>query len=102
MAIFFLVSLILARWLVRPVEQAWEEQRQFVADASHELKTPLTVVLSSIDMLTKHYSEGDANSSRWMDNIQAESLRMKKLVDALLDLAVTTGPMARRFRIKWI
>ena len=87
LAVFFLASLGLARWMVRPVAQAWEEQRQFVADASHELKTPLTVVLSSIDMLDKHYPDTDANSRRWIDNIQAESLRIKKLVGALLDLA---------------
>ena len=87
LAVFFLVSLLLARWMVRPVERAWEEQRQFVADASHELKTPLTVVLSSIDMLSKHHPDADANSRRWMDNIQAEALRIKKLVGALLDLA---------------
>jgi len=87
LAVFFLVSLLLARWLVRPVEQAWEEQRRFVADASHELKTPLTVVLSSIDMLSQHHPEADENSRRWMDNIQAEALRIKKLVGALLDLA---------------
>jgi len=86
-ALFFAVSLALARWMVRPVEQAWEEQRQFVADASHELKTPLTVVLSSIDMLDKHHPATDANSRRWMQNIQAEALRIKKLVENLLDLA---------------
>ena len=40
---FLLVSIFLARWALKPVEKAWEQQNQFIADASHELKTPLTV-----------------------------------------------------------
>ena len=47
-AAFFLVSILLARWAVRPVETAWTQQKQFVADASHELKTPLTVLLTDV------------------------------------------------------
>ena len=47
-AAFFLVSFLLARWAVRPVETAWTQQKQFVADASHELKTPLTVLLTDV------------------------------------------------------
>ena len=45
------VSILLAWWTTRPVERAWRQQRQFLSDASHELKTPLTVILSNAELL---------------------------------------------------
>lgn len=50
-AVFLGLSFLLARWAVKPVETAWNQQRQFVADASHELKTPLTVILTNAELL---------------------------------------------------
>mgnify|MGYP002242549979 CR=1 FL=1 len=50
---FLWVSVLLSKWAVRPVERAWQQQRQFLSDASHELKTPLTVILSNAELLER-------------------------------------------------
>ena len=85
--VFFGASVLLARWIVQPVEKAWDSQRQFVADASHELKTPLTVVLSNVEMLSSDARINDDKTRRRLENILEESRRMKVLVDELLQLA---------------
>ena len=84
---FFLISLYLARWALRPVERAWEQQRQFVADASHELKTPLTVILANIGILLSHRESTIEQQLKWVEYTGTEATRMKQLVAALLFLA---------------
>ncbi len=79
------VSILLSWWATRPVEKAWRQQRQFLSDASHELKTPLTVILSNAELLdTAALSDKPA---RWRDNIRSEAMRMKSLVEEMLTLA---------------
>ena len=80
-------SFLLSLRVTRPVERAWRQQRQFFSDASHELKTPLTIILSNAEML-----EGAAlpeRESRWRDNILSESRQMKTLVEEMLTLSRT-------------
>jgi len=79
------VSVLLSRWAVRPVEKAWRQQRQFLSDASHELKTPLTVILSNAELLEA--AELTEKPARWADNIRSEAHRMKTLVEEMLTLA---------------
>ena len=79
------VSILLARWATRPVEKAWRQQRQFLSDASHELKTPLTVILSNAELLQSAHL--DERPARWTDNIRSEAGRMKSLVEEMLTLA---------------
>ena len=93
-AAFLAVSLFLSRWALRPAEQAWEQQRQFVADASHELKTPLTVILANIGILLSRPDDTIAQQRKWIENTQTEAERMKKLVDDLLFLAKADAVLA--------
>lgn len=84
---FFLISLYLSRWALKPVEKAWTQQRQFIADASHELKTPLTVILANLGILKGDSVAGPEDERHWLENTEQEALRMKGLVDDLLFLA---------------
>lgn len=84
--LFFLINLLFARWAVKPVENAWNEQKQFVSDASHELKTPLAVILTNAELLqSPTYSTDDKN--RFSDNILTMSDQMRTLVEGLLELS---------------
>ena len=85
--ILFIISLFLSKLVLRPVAKAWEDQKRFVADASHELKTPLTVILSNTDMVIRSKDEQSPKNKRRLDNIRSESERMKELVNELLDIA---------------
>ena len=83
--LLLLVSVLLSFWATRPVENAWKQQRQFLSNASHELKTPLTVILSNAELLTE--ATLPEKPSRWTDNIRSEALQMKTLVEEMLTLA---------------
>ena len=83
-ALLFGFSYLLSGFVTRPVEKAWQEQQRFLSDASHELKTPLTVILSSADLLSESLPP---DNQGYVDNIRSESRRMKKLVESMLTLA---------------
>lgn len=92
LAAFWGVSIFLARWAVRPVERAWAEQRQFVADASHELKTPLTVILTNAELMQ---TDPDPQYAR---SVLTMAGRMRSLVESLLELArVDNGAVRTAF-----
>ena len=57
LGLLFLLNLVFSRWALRPVQQAWAQQQQFTADASHELKTPLTVILANNAILRQRGSD---------------------------------------------
>ena len=86
LAAFFVVAVLLSRWLVKPVEEAFNAQRQFVADASHELKTPLTVILTNAELLQSEDYDVPTKQ-RFTASIYTMSTQMRGLVESLLELA---------------
>ena len=86
LAAFLVISLLLARWAVKPVEEAWRQQRQFVSDASHELKTPLTVIMTNAELLQSPDYDSPARE-RFAANVLTMARQMRGLVESLLELA---------------
>ena len=84
LVLFFFLSVFLARKIVAPLEESYQKQRQFISDAGHELKTPISVVSANAELLSR--ALGD---NQWLQNIQYENERMGLLVGQLLDLART-------------
>lgn len=75
-------SKYLTTWLIRPVKESFDKQKQFIADASHELKTPLSVIVASSEAI-----DIDEKNSKWLKNIEYETNRMNLLISKLLSLA---------------
>lgn len=84
--VLFWCCYLLSGVITRPVEKAWQEQRRFLSDASHELKTPLTVILSSAELLAES-PDVSPPAQPYVDNIRSESRRMRTLVENMLTLA---------------
>ena len=94
---FLFISLQLAKWAVKPVAEAWQQQKQFVADASHELKTPLTVIMTNAELLQNPECEPEAKE-QFVSSILTMSHQMRGLVEGLLDLArVDNGAVRTAF-----
>ena len=87
LAVFLVISLFFSRWALRPVASAWTQQRRFVADASHDLKTPLTVILANTSIALEHPERSVASQSQWLESTQHEAEAMQGLVGDLLTLA---------------
>lgn len=72
----------LSKMIVKPVEETFEKQKQFISDASHELKTPLAVIEANADVL-----ENEIGTNKWINYIQNEADSMNNLINELLLLA---------------
>lgn len=84
LVLFFFLSVFLAKKIVNPLEESYQKQKQFISDAGHELKTPVSVVSANAELLFREIGE-----NQWLSNIQYENERMGILVGQLLELART-------------
>lgn len=87
--ITYLISLVSANRSIKPIEESYNKQKQFVADASHELKTPLATIGTNVEVLESHPEETIGAESKWLGYIKDEVTRMTKLTNDLLYLART-------------
>lgn len=84
---FLVLSYFFSKWAVKPVEESVRLQKQFVADASHELKTPLTVITANAELLQEQYAGLSREADKWLEHISQECKEMRSLVESLLLLA---------------
>lgn len=84
LVLLFFLARYLADRIVAPLEESYKRQKQFVSDAGHELKTPVAVVNTNLELLSHQIGE-----NQWLSNIQYENQRMSALISQLLDLART-------------
>jgi two-component system sensor histidine kinase CiaH len=89
--VIFLISIFYANRSIQPISESWIKQKQFIADASHELKTPLTTIMTNCDVLEANENETIKSQREWLGYIKVGADRMNKLVNSLLTLARVEG-----------
>ena len=80
--VILLLVIVISKRAVKPAAESYEKQRQFVTDANHELKTPLTLILSNVDIV-----EAEIGQNEWLDDIRSEGERMGELIGQLVTLS---------------
>lgn len=81
LALILVLIILFSKRSVKPIAESYEKQKQFITDANHELKTPLTLILANLDII-----EADIGKNEWLDDIRAEGERMNALVKQLVML----------------
>ena len=82
---FLIVSLllyILSARIVKPISDSYEKQRQFITNASHDLKTPITIIDADMDILEMDYDDNE-----WLQDIRKQTRRLSELIQELVFLS---------------
>ena len=85
--LLFPISVLVSGWIVKPISRAWSSQKEFLANASHELKTPLTVISANIDVITSEPEKTVSEQDKWFEYIKSETGKMSKLINQMLYLS---------------
>lgn len=83
----FLGSLFLTSHSIRPIQEMWEKQKTFISDASHELRTPITVIRANMDVVLENREDTVGNMEKWLSNISGEAEYMSTLIESMLILS---------------
>lgn len=87
LVILFIISVYLTNKTIQPIKQAFDKQKQFIADASHELKTPLTIIKTNTSLILSNPDDSVKYQAKWINYINSQIDRMSKLIDEMLSLA---------------
>ena len=99
LGVIYLVSRYFAGRSIAPVREAFDKQKRFIADASHELKTPLTVINTNVDVLLANSEDTINEQAKWLHHIKSESERMKTLTNDLLYLTEMDDARTRMIHV---
>lgn len=93
--ILLLISMYFANRTIKPIKEVFEKQKQFITDASHELKTPLTIIRTNTALVLSNSEETVKSQSKWIGYINSQIDRMSKLIDDMLSLAKLDNPQQK-------
>lgn len=80
--VVLLLVILFSKYAVKPIAESYEKQKRFITDASHELKTPLTLILTNTEI-----AQAEAGPNEWLDDIKTEGERMSQLIQKMISLA---------------